>query len=230
MNIRPLLFALSLIVSAATCAETVAVIGTGNVGAALGTEMALQGHDVVYGSREPLGLKALDLAGRTKGNASTARPADAVIDANIVILAVPGMVVEEVVNQLGDLAGKIVIDATNPLVMGEPMHFTYGVTTSNGEIVQAAAPDAKVVKAFNTVTWQSMIDPEEADGPLYVPLAGDDDDAKALVAELVEAMGLESIDLGGIENSHWTEYSVVVSLNNQFSKRQNFDLLFRVIE
>jgi predicted dinucleotide-binding enzyme len=230
MNIRPLLFALSLIVSAATCAETVAVIGTGNVGAALGTEMALQGHDVVYGSRKPLGLKALDLAGRTNGNASTARPADAVIDANIVILAVPGMVVEEVVNQLGDLAGKIVIDATNPLVMVEPMHFTYGVATSNGEIVQAAAPDAKVVKAFNTVTWQSMIDPEKTDGPLYVPLAGDDDDAKALVAELVEAMGLESIDLGGIENSHWTEYSVVVSLNNQFSKRQNFDLLFRVIE
>lgn len=197
---------------------------------ALGTEFAKQGHTIVYGSRSPLGLKALDLAKQTDGNSSTARPAEAAADAEVIVLAVPGMVVEEVVRHLGDLSGKLIIDATNPLVMDEPMHFTFGVDSSNGEIVQAAAPEALVVKAFNTVTWQSMIDPEDSDGPLYVPLAGNDESAKEKVATMVVKMGLEPIDLGPIDVAHWTEYSVVVALNNQFSERSNYDLAFRKIK
>ena len=167
MTIRKLVMVLSLAICAPAVGDTIAVIGTGNVGMALGTELAQQGHTIVYGSRSPLGLKALDLAKKTKGNASTATPAEAAAGAQIIVLAVPGMFVEEVVLGLGDLSGKIIIDVTNPLVMDEAMHFTFGVATSNGEIVQAAAPEALVVKAFNTVTWQSMIDPDEADGPLH---------------------------------------------------------------
>ena len=230
MKIRQLFIVLSFIWSAPLFADTIAIIGTGNVGAALGTEFAQQGHTIVYGSRSPLGLKALDLVGRTKGDAKTAIPAEAAADADIVVLAVPGMVVEDVVKGLGDLSGKIIIDATNPLVMDEPMHFTFGVDTSNGEIVQAAAPDAKVVKAFNTISWQSMISPEDASGPLYVPVVGNDDAAKEKVSALVKKMGLVAVDLGPIEVAHWTEYSVVVGLNNQFSERAQFDLVFREIK
>jgi NADPH-dependent F420 reductase len=230
MKIRQLFIVLSFIWSAPLFADTIAIIGTGNVGAALGTEFAQQGHAIVYGSRSPLGLKALDLVGRTKGDAKTAIPAEAAADADIVVLAVPGMVVEDVVKGLGDLSGKIIIDATNPLVMDEPMHFTFGVDTSNGEIVQAAAPDAKVVKAFNTISWQSMISPEDASGPLYVPVVGNDDAAKEKVSALVKKMGLVAVDLGPIEVAHWTEYSVVVGLNNQFSERAQFDLVFREIK
>jgi len=230
MKIRQLFIVLSFIWSAPLFADTIAIIGTGNVGAALGTEFAQQGHTIVYGSRSPLGLKALDLVGKTKGDAKTAIPAEAAADADIVVLAVPGMVVEDVVKGLGDLSGKIIIDATNPLVMDEPMHFTFGVETSNGEIVQAAAPDAKVVKAFNTISWQSMISPEDASGPLYVPVVGNDDAAKEKVSALVKKMGLVAVDLGPIEVAHWTEYSVVVGLNNQFSERAQFDLVFREIK
>jgi len=230
MKIRQLFIVLSFIWSAPLFADTIAIIGTGNVGAALGTEFAQQGHAIVYGSRSPLGLKALDLVGRTKGDAKTAIPAEAAADADIVVLAVPGMVVEDVMKGLGDLSGKIIIDATNPLVMDEPMHFTFGVETSNGEIVQAAAPDAKVVKAFNTISWQSMISPEDASGPLYVPVVGNDDAAKEKVSVLVKKMGLVAVDLGPIEVAHWTEYSVVVGLNNQFSERAQFDLVFREIK
>ncbi len=230
MTIRKLFLALSLFLSAPLLADTIAIIGTGNVGMALGTEFAKQGHTIVYGSRSPLGLKALDLAKQTDGNSSTAIPREAAAGAEVIVLAVPGMVVEEVVRHLGDLSGKLIIDATNPLVMDEPMHFTYGVDSSNGEIVQAAAPEALVVKAFNTVTWQSMIDPEDSDGPLYVPLAGNDESAKEKVATMVVKMGLEPIDLGPIDVAHWTEYSVVVALNNQFSERSNYDLAFRKIK
>ena len=230
MTIRKLFLVLSLFISAPLLADTIAIIGTGNVGMALGTEFAQQGHTIVYGSRSPLGLKALDLAKKTGGNASTAVPAEAVASADIIVLAVPGMVVENVVQGLGDLSGKLIIDATNPLVMDEPMHFTFGVESSNGEIVQAAAPEAMVVKAFNTITWQSMIDPGDSDGPLYVPIVGNDKAAKEKVAKLVAKMGLESIDLGPIEVAHWTEYGVVVALNNEFSERANFDMVFREID
>jgi predicted dinucleotide-binding enzyme len=230
MTIRKLVLVLTLCVSTTAFAETIAVIGTGNVGMALGTELAQQGHTIIYGSRSPLGLKALDLAKKTDGDALTATPKDAASRASIVVLAVPGMVVEAVVLSLGDLSGKLIIDATNPLVMNEPLVMSYGVETSNGEIVQAAAPDASVVKAFNTVTWQSMINPKDSDGPLYVPLAGDDEEAKQIVADMVVAMGLVPIDLGPIEVSHWTEYAVVVGLNNQFSERANYDMVFRMIE
>lgn len=230
MKFRKLQFILALLLSTSAVADTIAIIGTGNVGGALGVELALQGHTIVYGSRSPQGLKATDLVKKTSGNPSTSLPKAAVVDADIVVLAVPGMVVLDVVAGLGDLSGKIIIDATNPLVVDEPIHFTFGVATSNGEMVQAAAPEAFVVKAFNTVTWQSMLDPGEEDGPLYVPVVGNNDNAKARVAEFVRKMGLVAIDLGPIEVAHWTEYGVVVSLNNQFSERSNYDLVFREID
>jgi predicted dinucleotide-binding enzyme len=230
MMFRSLILVFTLMIASPALADNIAIIGTGNVGMALGTELAEQGHTIVYGSRKPLGLKALDLAKKTEGDASTATPSDAAASASVVVLAVPGMVVEDVVKRLGNLAGKIIIDATNPLVTKEPMVMSFGVATSNGEIVQSAAPDAYVVKAFNTVTWQSMIDPEDIDGPLYVPIVGNDKTAKEKVAGFVKEMGLVPFDLGPIEVAHWTEYSVVVGLNNQLSERQNFDLVFRRID
>ena len=229
MTIRKLILILSLLIGTSAFAETVAVIGTGNVGGALGTELAQQGHTIIYGSRSPLGLKALDLARKTEGDATTATPKEAASGASIVVLAVPGIIVKEVVDGLGDLSGKLIIDATNPLLMEEPMKFSYGAETSNGEIVQAAAPDSFVVKAFNTVTWQSMMSPEDSDGPLYVPLAGDDEEAKKIVAGMVTKMGLVPFDLGPIEVSHWTEYGVVVGLNNHFSERASYDMVYREI-
>ena len=230
MKTRTLVLLLALFVSATALADTIAVIGTGRVGAALGTELGAQGHTIIYGSRSPLGLKALDLVKRTEGDASTAMPADAAAAAQVVVLVVPGLVVEEVVKSLGDLSGKIIIDVTNPLIMSEAMHFTYGVATSNGEIVQAAAKDALVVKAFNSVSWQLMMDPEESDWPVYVPMAGNDKAAKEKVAGFAKLMGLVPFDLGPIEAAHFTEYGVVLELNNLFAERENFQLLYQKID
>lgn len=227
MSIRKFFPLLLLLFTASAAADTIAVIGTGDVGRALGSELALQGHTIIYGSRSPLGLKALDVAEQTSGNATTAKPLQAADAAQIVVLAVPGMVVKDVVRGLGDLSGKIVIDVTNPLEMKAPLKFSFGVDTSNGEIVQNLAPKASVVKAFNTITWQSMINPEYSYGPLYVPVVGNDPAAKEIVAGFIREMGLVPIDLGPIEVAHWTEYGAVVQLNNQFSERTNYDLVFR---
>lgn len=225
-----LLITLSLLLASPAFADTIAIIGTGKVGAAIGSVFAEQGHTIIYGSRSPSGLKALDLASKTGDGAKTAKPFEAAAAADIVVLAVPGMVALDVAKGLGELDGKIVIDVTNPLVVEPPLTFTFGVTTSNGEMIQNALPNAHVVKALNTINWQAMINPKASTGPLSVPLSGNDDAAKHTVAALVTAMGLQPIDIGGIETSHWTEYGVVVMLNNQFSERSGYEMHLREVE
>ena len=218
-----------LLLAGSAAAETVAVIGTGNVGMAIGTEFAGLGHTVIYGSRSPLSLKTMDLVTKTGKDASAALPADAAAKADVVVLAVPGMVTETVAGGLGDLGGKIIIDATNPLKReGEVLQFEYGVDTSNGQIVQAQHPDAFVVKAFNTISWEAMIDPGKP-APV-MPLAGDSAEAKAKVAGWVQAMGIDTIDIGGIEHARVTEQLVVLMLNNRFSDEPKYEILFRKVD
>jgi predicted dinucleotide-binding enzyme len=208
-------------------ADTIAVVGTGNVGAALGTEFAALGHTIVYGSRDPLSDDVAALVARTAGDSSATTQAESVKGADIVVLAVPGMLVEEITKSLGDLSGKIIIDPTNPIDRSGS-EFKMGVQSSNGEIVQFAAPNASVVKAFNSLSWQTMIDPESSGGPVSILLAGNSNDAKVTVAELVEGMGLEPIDLGGIENSHWIEGMLIMWLNNRYGgEREPFDFYLR---
>jgi predicted dinucleotide-binding enzyme len=226
---RLVCLAILVLTAGAAAAETVAVIGTGNVGMAIGTEFAGLGHTVIYGSRSPLSLKTMDLVTKTGNNASASLPDEAAGKADVVVLAVPGMVTGTVAGGLGDLSGKIVIDATNPLKReGEVLQFQYGVDTSNGQIVQALHPDAFVVKAFNTISWEAMIDPGKP-APV-MPLAGNSAEAKAKVAEWVEAMGIDTIDIGGIEHARVTEQLVVLMLNNRFSDEPKYEILFRKVD
>ena len=99
----------------AAFADTVAVIGTGEVGGALGPEFAALGHTIVYGSRDPTRNEVVALVERTGSGASATTPAESVVGADIVVLAVPGTAVEAVTKSLGDLSGKIIIDPTNAI-------------------------------------------------------------------------------------------------------------------
>jgi len=189
-------------------ADRIAIIGTGNVAGALGPEFAALGHDIVYGSRDPSREEVKALVERTGGNASAATQQEAIIGADIVVLAVPGGLAESIARSLGDLSGKIIIDPTNNYVQEGIPHLAS--ETSNAELIQAAAPDAHVVKAFNTLNWHQMVDPESSGGPITIPLAGNDAAAKAKVAELVAGMGLEPMDVGPVQNAHFVEGMLVL--------------------
>ena len=80
-------------------------------------------------------------------------------------------------------------------------------------------PDARVVKAFNTLNYQQMIDPASSGGPVSIPLAGDDADAKAFVAHLAEGMGLEPVDIGTVRFAHVLEGMLVIWVNARRSGR-----------
>jgi predicted dinucleotide-binding enzyme len=226
--VKPLLIALlSIAAASAAAAETIAIIGTGEVAGALGPEFAAQGHTVVYGSRDPGRASVTQLVTATGGGASATTQSGAAAQARIIVLAVPGMLVEEITKSLGDLSGKIIIDPTNPL-QRSPQGLQHGVETSNAEIIQDAAPAAHVVKAFNTLGWKTMIDPGEAGGPVSIPLAGNSSSAKKTVAELVAGMGLEPIDVGPLEYAHWIEGMLILWINNRYtSAREPFDFHLR---
>lgn len=202
-------------VSPAALADTIAIIGTGDVAGALGPAFAEQGHVVVYGSREPSRADVAELVERTGSDASAAPPREAVSDADIVVLAVPGNLAEQITRDLGDLSGKIILDPTNRVGQSDDGWLVHDVPGkgSNAELIQAVAPGARVVKAFNTLNYRTMIDPASSGGPVSIPIAGDDEEAKAAVAELIEGMDLEVVDFGPLRYAHVLEEMLIVWAN-----------------
>ena len=208
-------------------ADTIAVIGTGDVGGALGQEFAALGHEVIYGSRNPSSEKVATLVQRTGHGAQATKPKEATLRAEIVVLAVPGMLVKEIVTGLGDLSGKIIVDPTNPLVRRDDGKPGIEIDGSNAEIIQAAAPGADVVKAFNTLGWRSMVDPESTGGTVSIPLVGNSSEAKKRIAEIVVSMGLEPIDVGPLRNARHVEGMSVLLLNNALGDGAKFEFHLR---
>ena len=189
-----LVLAMALPTRAST--ETVAIIGTGQVGSALGQRFGELGYSVVYGSRAPdreVVARLVALSGPA-ARATTQRAA--VQGADIVILAVPWNVVEDVARRLGDLSGQIVVDPTNPRSIAGDGLRDYAFEGSNAERIQAIVPRALVVKAFSTLGADTMMDPSIRGGAVTIPLVGDDTGAKQTLASLIEAMGLEAVDVG----------------------------------
>jgi NADPH-dependent F420 reductase len=234
MTIRKLLVSASAALAALlawqapAAALKIAVIGTGNVGAALGPEFAAQGHTIVYGSREPTSQKVKDLIAKTGHGASAKSQADAVAGADMVVIAVPGTAAESVVKELGSLSGKIVLDPTNR-VARKPDGLEYDrpmMANSNAELIQMLAPGARVVKAFNTLNVKQMTDPDTAGGPISIPICGDDAAAKATVASLVKGMGLEPLDLGPLRYAGTLEEMLVI-WGNARATGKAFNYYFR---
>lgn len=186
-------------------AETVAIIGTGNVGAALGQRFAEAGHVVIYGSREPERASVQRLVATSGPRASATTQRAAAQAAEIVVLAVPWQVVETLTDQLGDLAGRIIIDPTNPRRIADDGLRDYPFDGSNAERIQTRAPEAFVVKAFSSLGSETMLDPESAGSPVSVPIAGDDGNAKRMVADLVADIGLDPVDVGPLRYAHVIE-------------------------
>ena len=169
----------------------IAIIGAGNVGGALGTRWTQRGHEVVFGSRDPHSEKVQKLLAATGAGAAGIR--DAVADAAVVVLATPWDATQGSIVAAGDLTGKIVLDATNPL---QNMQLALGHTTSAAEQVAVWADGAAVVKAFNSTGAGNMLNPDYAGQKPTMFLCGNDAAAKQVIGGLIEEIGFEAVDAG----------------------------------
>lgn len=187
-------------------AEVVAVIGTGRMGGAIGPRFVETGHTVIYGTRDPSSERIADLVASTGGETTATSSSDAIANADIIVLALPWNATENLITENKDnLNGKIIMDITNASLRALRPDNDAAVDSSAGALIQGWAPEAKVVKAFNTVGYHIVADPAHAGGPVTVPLVGNDAQAKEDVAQIVQAMGFETIILGGIEQAHVLE-------------------------
>jgi predicted dinucleotide-binding enzyme len=201
------LIPLSITVAAGSTAArpSVGIIGTGDMGDSLGPRFAELGYTVIYGSRHPHSDRSQQLLRDTGEHASITTQKAAAQAGDIVVLAVPWPAMRTVATGLGSMDGKIIIDISTAAKQAEDGYFISVVETSSGEMIQAWNPGARVVKAFATQASYVVDDPAVVGGPVSVPIAADDRDAKEQVARIVAAMGMDPVDAGPLRYSREIE-------------------------
>jgi len=194
----------------------IAIIGAGNVGKALGTALRSKGHTVIYGSRAP--------ANRTERNVKTV--SDALVGAEAVILATPWFATEALVCQhAGGLAGKIVIDATNP-IHPSLARLAVASNSSGAELLQSQARQAKFFKAFNSTGVNVMAQPRFAEGKAAMFVAGPDGADKDTVLRIVADVGFESVDAGELKAARLLEHLAMLWIQLAHAKGHGRDFAF----
>lgn len=188
--------------------KKIGVIGSGQVGEVLANGFLTHGYTVKRGSREP--GKLADWKAGARGDASTGTMSETAAWADIIVLAVKGSGAEPSIDEMGaaNLAGKLVLDATNPIADAPPKNgaltFFTGANESLLQRLQAKAPAGKFVKAWNSVGNAMMINPKLAIAPAMF-ICGADAGAKQDAAAILKQFGWEAIDVGGAEMGHAVE-------------------------
>ncbi len=208
-------------------AETIAMIGTGNVGAALGVRFAELGHTIVYGSRTPNDPDVQALVRETGNGARATTQAESVEGADIVVLALPWAPTQSIVESLGALDGKIIIDPINALSFGADRTLSIAAEPSATELIQSWVPSAHVVKAYNTLTSAYMVDPDASGGSITIPIAGNSQEAKTKVAELTRGIGLEALDVGDLTMARAVEAMGLMYVAQGVQGRDRFEFHLR---
>jgi 8-hydroxy-5-deazaflavin:NADPH oxidoreductase len=205
----------------------ISIIGAGNVGGSLGRTFAKAGLAVRFGVRPETDTKALlEACGK---DASASDPAEAAAWGDVVFLAVPGSVALEVARSLADkLAGKIVVDCNNPLVWKEGPVWTPPAEGSLAAAIAKAAPNARVVKGFNTFGAEHHANPKLTGKSAVVYLAGDDAEAKKVVGEVATKAGFTPVDSGPLRNAAVLENVAMLWIHLATVGGQGRDLLLHL--
>lgn len=203
----------------------IAIIGAGSVGATLGQGWLKAGEDVTWGLRNPADPK---YAALPKDKIKS--PADAARAAEIVVIATPWGATEAAVKGLGSLAGKIVIDCTNPLGMGpNGLQLVLGHDTSAGEQVAGWAPGAAVFKTLNTTGANNMANAARYKTRPMMLVAGDDAGKKPAVMALVATLGFEPVDAGPLVNARLLEPFGMVWIDQAMKRGRGRDFAFALV-
>jgi len=211
----------------------VGVLGSGDVGRRLAVGFRGRGHDVMVGSRDPGKPELREWVSGEAAGVGIGTFAQAAAHGELLVLAVMGNAAGEAIAGAGpgNFTGKVVIDAMNPLDMsgGFPPKLSITGEDSLGERVQRALPGAKVVKAFNTIGSPYFVDPVFSEGRPTMLIAGDDEDAKRTVGDVLADFGWgDVVDIGGIDGSRELE-AICIAWVKIGAARGSWDHGFRLL-
>ena len=175
----------------------IAIIGSGNVGGTLGKLWAAKGHDVMFGSRSPQSDRMRMLLKEAGKNAQIGTIEEAFAFGEVILLAVPPAAVEDVLEKAGDLHQKILINSTN----------RQDGKSAGMEVIRLAK-NARVVRAFNSLAWEVLLNPQYGSINASMFLVGDDPAAKMVIAGLCRDIGLDPVDAGSSQNIPLLEESL----------------------
>jgi len=177
--------------------EKIGMIGSGNVGAALGRALALAGHEVMFSSRNLDSDKKL--AADVGKNAHAGTPQEAAAFGDVLVFAVPYGALPELGKTLGDsIKGKVVLDACNPFPQRDGEIATRAREQGAGLVSAELLPGARIVRAFNAIGAAKMGAAHEQPGKVGMPIAGDDKKAIGIAETLIREMGFEPVLVGGL--------------------------------
>jgi 8-hydroxy-5-deazaflavin:NADPH oxidoreductase len=206
----------------------VGVIGSGNVGGALGTGWAKKGHSVVFGVRDKADEKLKSLLKEAGPNARVASVQEAAAFGEVIVFATPWPATQDAIRSAGNLKGKIVFDCTNPL-RPDLSGLQIGHTTSAAEQVANWASGANVVKVFNTTGANNMENSRYPEGAPVMFYCGDDAGAKKAAAQLASDLGFESIDAGGLTSARLLEPLAMLWIHLAYAQGLGRDFAFRIV-
>ena len=199
----------------------IGIIGAGRVGAALGSSWAKQGHEIVFGVRNTSRVDS-------STNARMASVMEAAQSSDVVVFAVPWPAVDDALRSMGDLSGKILIDATNPL-LPDLSGLDTSVGRSGGELVAFKAPGALVVKMFNSTGSGNMADPVYHGERATMLYCGDDDGAKKIAARLAAELGFDPVDAGSLSMSGVLESMALLWVSLAYRQGLGPNFAFRLV-
>jgi 8-hydroxy-5-deazaflavin:NADPH oxidoreductase len=200
----------------------ITIVGSGNVGRALGAAWKKAGHRITYAARDPASDKAAEL--KAAGFAVVAL--NAAQNADVVVLAIPWSGVATTVPAL-TLPGKVLVDATNPLTPS--LELALGLSDSAGETVARLSPRARVVKAFNTTGAGNMANSSYPGARIMMPIASDDAEAKTIVMSLASELGFEPVDVGPLAMSRHLEPMAMLWIKLAYAQGMGREFGFAIL-
>jgi predicted dinucleotide-binding enzyme len=182
----------------------ISIIGSGNIGGRLAKAWADKGHSIFIGSRDPGNVKIKDLVAHKPEKISAHAIQDSVQKSEVILLAVPASMAYEVGKQLGDVRGKIIIDAMNA-IFRRPDGYN-----KTSEAIKSATGSDHIVKSFNWISAENMDNPRYGNEVADMVLCGNYKEDKAVVKRLAEDCGFNVYDIGGLEKESLTENAAML--------------------
>jgi 8-hydroxy-5-deazaflavin:NADPH oxidoreductase len=206
----------------------VTIIGTGNMARGIGSRLVAGGHDVTVLGKDTSDAEGVVNDLDADGSVKAGRSGDDIAD-DVVVLAVYYPDAKAAVEQYGDaLSGKVVVDITNPV--NETFDLVTPPDSSAAQELASSAPGASVVKAFNTTFANTLTQGAVSGQPLDVFIAGDDEDAKAKVAQLAEDGGLRPVDAGPLKRARELEATGLLHMSVQGTLGTGFASALKVVD